>query len=103
MLRTSLPLVATMRLQPTPQYVQMVRVFFVASMDFDLKISEIADVGQAWAHAPQETHVESSKELSRPLMMRASKPRPYMESTNWPCTSSQARTQREQLMHFASS
>src|SRR5262245_44917632 len=98
--RISLPFVATSRLQPTPQYVQIVRVFFVASMDLDLWTSEIADVGHACEHAPQDTHAESSNEESMPLMMRASNPRPCIESTNCPCISSHARTQREQLMHF---
>ena len=31
---------------------------------------------------------------------RLSKPRPSMVSAKVPCTSSQARTQREQTMHF---
>ena len=31
---------------------------------------------------------------------RLSKPRPEMVSAKVPCTSSQARTQREQTMHF---
>ena len=34
---------------------------------------------------------------------RLSKPRPSMVSANVPCTSSQARTQREQTMHLAGS
>ncbi len=66
----------------------------------DVMVSLIAEVGQAWAQAPQETHSESSKDWSSPLMMRALKPRPCMLRTNWPWISSQARTQREQLMHF---
>jgi len=80
--------------------VQIVRVFFVARMAFDSCTSEIAEVGQAWAQAPQLTQGESSKLTSSPLMMRASNPRPCIERTNCPCTSSQALTQREQLMHF---
>ena len=66
----------------------------------DWNMSLIAEVGQACEQAPQDTQVESSNEVSSPLMMRASKPRPCIESTNCPWTSSQARTQREQLMHF---
>jgi hypothetical protein len=80
-----------------------VRVFFVASMDFEKNTSLMAEVGQACAQAPQETHSESAKDWSRPLMIFALKPRPCIESTCWPWISSQARTQREQLMHFASS
>ena len=35
-----------------------------------------------------------------PADTRLSKPRPSMVSAKVPCTSSQARTQREQTMHF---
>jgi hypothetical protein len=45
--KISFPFVATSKLQPTPQYVQIVRVFFVASIAFDLNASEIAEVGHA--------------------------------------------------------
>ncbi len=38
-----------------------------------------------------------------PADTRLSKPRPRIVSANVPCTSSQARTQREQTMHFAGS
>jgi hypothetical protein len=43
-------------LHPTPQYVHTVRVFFVASIDFDMNRSLIAEVGHACEHAPQDTH-----------------------------------------------
>jgi hypothetical protein len=44
----------------------------------------MAEVGQACEHAPHDTQVESSNEVSKLLMIRASKPRPCMESTNCP-------------------
>jgi hypothetical protein len=40
---------------------------------------------------------------SAPAATLESKPRPSMVSASVPCTSSQARTQREQTMHFDSS
>ena len=60
-------------------------------------------VGQAWTQAPQETHSESKKASLMPGETRLSKPRPAMVSAKVPCTSSQARTQREQTMHFEGS
>ncbi|GIX12240.1 MAG: hypothetical protein KatS3mg118_0199 [Paracoccaceae bacterium] len=58
-------------------------------------------VGQACTQAPQETQSEE-KTLSEadPNETRLSKPRPSMVRAKVPCTSSQARTQREQTMHF---
>src|SRR6185295_10923062 len=61
--------------------------------------SVMASVGQVSAHAPQETHVESSKPLSRPAVMPEWKPRPVAVRANAPWTSSQARTQRPHEMH----
>ena len=72
----------------------------MASIDFDMKRSLIAEVGQACEQAPQDTQGLSSKVVSSPLMMRAPKPRPCIDNTNCPWISSQARTQREQLMHL---
>ena len=57
-------------------------------------------VGQACTQAPQETHSEPRKLSFMPGDTRLSKPRPEIVSANVPCTSSQARTQREQTMHF---
>ena len=57
-------------------------------------------VGQACTQAPQETHSESRNVSIMPGDTRLSKPRPSMVSAKVPCTSSQARTQREQTMHF---
>ena len=56
-------------------------------------------VGQACTHAPHDTHSESMKSLF-PADTLDSKPRPSMVSAKVPCTSSQARTHREQTMHF---
>ena len=61
--------------------------------------SRNASVGQACTQAPQDTHSDSRKGSFAPDSMRASKPRPSMVSAKVPCTSSQARTQREQTMH----
>jgi hypothetical protein len=52
------------------------------------------EVGQACAQAPQDTQSDSKNDWFMPLMIVLSKPRPATLSTNWPCTSSQARTQR---------
>ena len=56
-------------------------------------------VGQACTQAPQDTHSEDRKSTP-PVATFESNPRPRMVSANVPCTSSQARTQREQTMHF---
>ena len=66
-----------------------------AMTDFSIRVA----VGQACTQAPQETHSESRKGLSPAETMEA-KPRPSMVSAKVPCTSSQARTQREQTMHL---
>ena len=61
------------------------------------------DVGQAWTQAPQETHSESMNVSPAPGETLESKPRPSMVSAKVPCTSPQARTQREQAMHLEGS
>ena len=60
-------------------------------------------VGQALTQAPQETHSESRNDSSALAAIFDSKPRPDTVNANVPCTSSQARTQREQTMHFEAS
>ena len=65
-------------------------------MLFSIKVA----VGQAWTQAPQETHSEPMNGSSMPAATWLAKPRPSMVSAKVPCTSSQARTQREQTMHF---
>ena len=58
-------------------------------------------VGQAWTQAPQETHSEERKSSTGvPAETFEPKPRLSIVSANVPCTSSQARTQREQTMHL---
>ena len=64
--------------------------------DFSISVA----VGQACTQAPQDTHSESMKGSSCPGETCDSKPRPLMVSAKVPCISSQARTQREQTMHF---
>ena len=60
-------------------------------------------VGQCCTQAPQDTHSESMNGWLWPGDTFESKPRPAMVSAKVPCTSSQARTQREQTMHLAGS
>ena len=57
-------------------------------------------VGQACTQAPQDTHSEPRKLSFWLAATLESKPRPWMVSAKVPCTSSQARTQREQTMHL---
>src|SRR3954465_14686246 len=59
--------------------------------DFSVRVA----VGQACTQAPQETHSEPRKLSLMPGDTRLSKPRPEIVSAKVPCTSSQARTQRE--------
>ncbi len=57
-------------------------------------------VGHTCTHAPHDTHGESRNEPLAPAATREPKPRPSITSAKVPCTSSQARTQREHTMHF---
>src|SRR5205814_6868260 len=63
-----------------------------------IDFSVSAAVGQASTHAPQETHSDSRNGWSWLAATLDSKPRPWMVSAKVPCTSSQARTQREHTM-----
>ncbi len=67
--------------------------------DFSISVA----VGQACTQAPHDTHSESRKSSAAPADTTEAKPRPSMVSAKVPCTSSQARTQREQTMHLAGS
>src|ERR1700744_3028272 len=67
--------------------------------DFSVSVA----VGHACTQAPQETHSEPRKLSLMPGETRLSKPRPEIVRGKRPCTSSQARTQREQTMHFEGS
>src|SRR3954466_8315992 len=102
MLMTSLPCISALKLQPTPQYAQVVtteRSGWPCSM---IEFSVSVAVGQAWTQAPQETHSDCMNRTS-PGEILDSKPRPLTVRAKVPCTSSQARTQREQTMHFEGS
>ena len=55
------------------------------------------------AHAPQDTHSDDRNGSSWLATICEAKPRPWTVRANVPCTSSQARTQREQTMHLAGS
>jgi hypothetical protein len=91
-----------LKVQPTPQYAQVVMTLCsgwpICTTDFSIRVA----VGQACTQAPQETHSEWRKGMS-PAETCESKPRPLMVSAKVPCVSSQARTQREQTMHFEGS
>ena len=60
-------------------------------------------VGQAWTQAPHDTHSLSKNDSPMPGETFESNPRPSIVSANVPCTSSHARTQREQTMHLLGS
>ncbi len=68
-----------------------------STTDFSTRVA----VGQASTHAPQDTQSEEKKSsVAVPADTRLSKPRPSMVRAKVPCTSSQARTQREHTMHL---
>ncbi len=80
--------------------VSTVRVGMPSSMTvFSCRV----EVGHACTQAPQDTHSESMKDSPAPADTFESKPRPSIVRAKVPCTSSQARTQREQTMHLAGS
>src|ERR1700736_1769264 len=97
---TSSPCISALNEQPTPQYAQVVTTecsgWPISITDFSVSVA----VGQACTHAPQDTHSELRKLSFMPGETRLLNPRPEMVSAKVPCTSSQARTQREQTMHF---
>ncbi|OIQ88747.1 hypothetical protein GALL_293520 [mine drainage metagenome] len=65
--------------------------------------SASADVGQACTQAPHDTHSDCMKVSPADAETFELKPRPAIVRAKVPCTSSQARTQREQAMHSAAS
>src|SRR5262245_34408758 len=97
---SSSPRISALKAQPTPQYAQVVTTecsgLPISMTDFSFKVA----VGQACTQAPHETHSEPRKVSCMPGDTRLSKPRPAIVSAKVPCTSSHARTQREQTMHF---
>src|ERR1700742_4032670 len=94
------PRISALKLQPTPQYAQVVTTECsgcpISTTDFSIKVA----VGQACTQAPQDTHSLVRNGSSIPAAIFEAKPRPSTVSAKVPCTSSQARTQREQTMHF---
>src|SRR5260370_40418660 len=58
-----------------------------------------AAVGHDSTQAPQDTHSDSRNDSFWLAETFDSNPRPWIVRANVPCTSSQARTQREQTMH----
>jgi len=97
---TSVPRTSALNEQPTPQYAHVVftaRSGGALSESSDFSVS--APVGHASTHAPQDTHSDSRKGSFWLAATLEAKPRPWMVSAKVPCTSSQARTQREQTMH----
>src|SRR5437762_3264319 len=68
----------------------------ISITDFSVRVA----VGQAWTQAPQETHSEAMNGSSWLAATFEPKPRPAIVRAKVPCTSSQARTQREQTMHL---
>src|SRR3979411_51611 len=97
---TSSPRISALNEQPTPQYAQVVTAecsgWPISMTAFSVSVA----VGQACTQAPQETHSEPRKLSLIPGDTRLSKPRPEIVNAKVPCTSSQARTQREQTMHL---
>src|SRR4051812_24198135 len=99
---SSSPRSSALNEQPTPQYAHVVTTLRVGiprlMTDFSLSVA----VGHACTHAPHDTHSESMKSTP-PADTFDSKPRPSIVRANVPCTSPQARTHREQAMHFDAS
>src|ERR1700754_1983420 len=100
---SSSPRISALNEQPTPQYAQVVTTECsgvpMSITDFSLSVA----VGQACTQAPHETHSDWRNGSSIPGDTTEPKPRPAMVSAKVPCTSSHARTQREQTMHFEGS
>src|ERR1700686_1144898 len=99
----SSPRISALKVQPTPQYAQVVTTecsgWPMSMTDFSISVA----VGQACTQAPQLTHSDARKSSPMPGETLDPNPLPSIVNANVPCTSSQARTQREQTMHFAGS
>src|SRR5678815_456868 len=100
---TCSPRISARNEQPTPQYAQVVTTLCSAWPSSITDFSESVAVGQACTQAPHETHSESRNESPWLAATFEAKPRPWIVSASVPCCSSQARTQREQTMHFEGS
>ena len=73
---------------------------FAAGRSAISDFSVSATVGHASTHAPHDTHSDARNGSFWLAETFESKPRPWIVSANVPCTSSHARTQREQTMHI---
>ncbi len=71
--------------------------------DLDHRLLVQSCGGTGLHQAPQDTHSDWRKGPAMLAETNDSKPRPAMVNAKVPCTSSQARTQREQTMHLAGS
>src|SRR5215467_4449807 len=98
-MRTTSPFLdSALKEQPTPQYAHVVVVTFVGGPSWMRDFSVNASVGHASTHAPHDTHSEPRNGSFWLAETFDLKPRPWIVSANVPCTSSHARTQREQTM-----
>src|SRR5690348_1669254 len=95
---TLLPCISARKPQPTPQYAHVVCTTWSGCPDSVSDFSISVAVGHACTQAPHDTHSLSRKSVP-PAEMVEPKPRPCTVSAKVPCTSEQARTQREQTMH----
>src|ERR1700722_7441451 len=100
---TSSPRISALNEQRPPQKAQVVTTECSGVPISITAFSFSVAVGHACTQAPQETHSELKNDSSMPGETTEPKPRPAMVSAKVPCTSSQARTQREQTMHLPGS
>src|SRR5262245_59683211 len=92
------PFDSALKEQPTPQYAHVVFVAFSGWPSATIDFSISAPVGHDSTHAPHDTHSDSMNGWFWLADTFESKPRLWMVRANVPCTSSHARTQREQTM-----
>ena len=77
-------LIDASKLQPTPQYEQVVLTFLSTAADLDWNTSEIASVGHVWAQAPHDTQELSPNIISLSVVILDSNPLPLIVKTNDP-------------------
>src|SRR5436190_24213912 len=97
---TCSPSISALNEQPTPQYAQVVVATRSGRPILMTDFSVSATVGQASTQAPHDTHSDARNESSWLAATFDPNPRPWIVSANVPCTSSHARTHREQTMHI---
>src|SRR5690606_25610660 len=98
MRRSVPPLSSALNEQPTPQYAQVVVTARSGTPAPAIVTSVSASVGHASTQAPHDTHSDARNGSFWLAATFDPKPRPWIVSANVPCTSSHARTQREQTM-----